>query len=117
LEEKMSSIHNSVREVRKEHDYPLDMIVNIDETPMWFDMTTGKIVHSKGAKTVSVRSIGAEKRRLTVVLAATADGHMIPPMVIFKGKRKLKNIDVPTSWIVCIQAKGWMDSMLMDRWV
>jgi len=47
-------------------------------------MTTGKIVHSKGAKTVSVWSTGAEKRRLTVVLAATADGRMIPPMVILR---------------------------------
>ena len=74
-------------------------------------------MHSKEAKTVSVRSTGAEKRRLRVVLAATADGQMLPSMVIFKGKRKLKNIDVPRSWIVCVQAKGWMDSTLMDRWV
>ena len=43
LEEKMSSFLNSVREVQKEHDYPLDMIINMDETPMWFDMTTGKL--------------------------------------------------------------------------
>jgi len=78
----MSSFLNLVREVRKEHNYPLDMIVSMDETPMWLDMTTGKTVH-KGAKTVSVRSTGAEKQRLTVVLAATADGQMIPPMVIF----------------------------------
>ena len=30
---------------------------------------------------------GAEKRRLTVVLSAAADGRMLPAMVIFKGKR------------------------------
>ena len=90
----------------------VNMIVNMDETPMWFGMTTRKTVHSKGAKAVYVRSTGAEKRRLTAVLAA-----MLPPMVIFKGKRKLKNVDVPRSWIVCVQAKGWMNSMLMDRWV
>jgi len=95
----------------------VDMIVNMDETPMWFGKTTRKTVHSKGAKAVYVWSTGAEKRRLTAVLAAIADGQMLPPMVIFKGKRKLKNVDEPRSWIVCVQAKGWMDSMLMDRWV
>ena len=61
---------------------------------MYFDMTTNKTVNLKGAKTVSVRSTGADKRRLTVVLAVTGDGKMLPPMIIFKGKRALKNISV-----------------------
>ena len=115
--EEMSSFLDSVREVRKEHDYPLGMIIDMDDTPMWFNMTSGMTVHSKGAKTVSIQSTGAEKQRLMVVLAATADGQMLSSMVIFKGNRNLKNIDVPRSWIVYVQAKGWMDSTLMDRWV
>ena len=67
-------------------------------------------MHSKEAKTVSVRSTGAEKRRLRVVLAATADGQMLPPMVIFKGKRKLKNIDVyPGHGLYVFKLKaGWI---------
>lgn len=95
LEEKMATFLRSVREARKQSKYPDNMIVNMDETPMYFDMTTNKTVNLKGAKTVSVRSTGADKRRLTVVLAATGDGKMLPPMIIFKGKRALKNISVP----------------------
>lgn len=95
LEEKMATFLRSVQEARKQSKYPDNMIVNMDETPMYFDMTTNKTVNLKGAKTVSVRSTGADKRRLTVVLAATGDGKMLPPMIIFKGKRALKKISVP----------------------
>ena len=93
--EKMATFIRSVRDIRKELKYPDSMIVNMDETPMYFDMTTNKTVNQKGAKTVSVRSTGAEKRRLTAVLAATGDGQILSPMIIFKGKRALKNISVP----------------------
>jgi hypothetical protein len=90
LEEKMATFIRSVRDVRKELKYPDSMIVNMDETPMYFDMTTNKTVNQKGAKTVSVRSTGADKRRLTVVLAASGDGQMLSPMIIFKGKGLLR---------------------------
>ena len=83
----------------------------------------------------------AEKHHLTVVLAAIADGQMLPPMVIFMGKRNLKNISVSKvsicilvllctniivqlwhcnfyrDWIVCVQAKGWMEGDLMKKWI
>lgn len=97
LEEKMATFLQSIHGVRKESKYPDNMIVNMDETPLYFDMTTNKTctVNQKGAKTVSVRSSGAEKQRLTVVLAATGDGQMLPPMIISKGKWALKNISVP----------------------
>ena len=66
------------------------MIVNMDEAPMYFDMASAKTVSQRGARTVSIRVTGAEKRRLTVVLAASADGQILPPMVIFKGKEGTK---------------------------
>ena len=90
--EEMATFIWSVRDIRKELKYPDSMIVNMDETAMYFDMTTNKTINQKGAKTVSIRSTGAEKRRLTVVLAVTGDGQMLSPM---KGKRALKNISVP----------------------
>ena len=57
----MASFIQAVQDVRKELKYPNSMIVNMDETPMHFDMTTNKTINQKGAKTVSVRSTGAEK--------------------------------------------------------
>ena len=52
-----------------------------------------------------------------VVLAASADGSMLHHFVIFKGKRKLKNLSVPRGWVVTVQQKGWMDADLMKHWV
>lgn len=95
LEEKMANFFQSVQSARKQTKYPDSLIVNMDETPMYFDMASPKTVSQRGTKTISIRSTGAEKRRLTVVLAASADGQMLPAMVIFKGKRALKNITVP----------------------
>ena len=91
----MANFIQSVQNTRKQTKYPSNMIVNMDETPMYFDMASSKTVSRRGARTVSIRATGAEKRRLTVVLAASADGQMLPAMVIFKGKRALKNITVP----------------------
>ena len=88
LEQKMTAFLQSVRVARVVHDYPKELIGNMDETPMYFDMSGNTTIDKKGTKTISVRTTGAEKRHLTVVLAATADGQ-----------------------------KGWMDDDLMKKWI
>ena len=95
LEQKMTAFLQSVKEARLQCYYPKELIGNMDETPMYFDMACNTSVDRRGKKTISIRTTGAEKRHLTVVLAATANGQMLPPMIIFKGKRMLKNVNVP----------------------
>lgn len=41
---------------------------------------------------------------------------MLPPMVIFKGKRQLK-LTAPEGVLVCVQAKAWMDEELMKDYL
>ena len=94
-----------------------DPFVHMDETPMYFGMASNSTIEKKGTKSVSIRTTGAEKRHLTVVLAASADGSMLPQFVIFKGKRTLKNLSMPRGWVVTVQQKGWMDADLMKHWV
>ena len=113
LEEKISPFQKAVARSLQENEFPFELIGNMDETPMYFDVASNNTVENKGTKTISVRTTEAEKRHLTVVLAATADGKMLPGMVIFKGKRKTKGIEVPAGWIVCMQEKGWLDGILM----
>ena len=59
----------------------------------------------------------SEKHRLTIILACTAAGHMLPPMIIFKGKRALKNLHIPPGVVVEIQQKGWNDASLTLVWI
>ena len=89
-----------------------DIFIDEAETPVFFDIRSNKTLDIKGTKTVKVQTTGSEKRHVTLVLTVTASGEMLPPMVIFKGKRALK-LDVPTGFVEAVQEKGWMDQELM----
>lgn len=64
-------------------DYPRSLVGNVNEIPLYFDM-----IHTKGnaSRECIIRSSGSEKKHVTVVLSATADGALLPPMLIFKGE-------------------------------
>ena len=72
----------------------------------------------KGDKECVVRSSGSETKHLIVVLSATADGKMLPPMIIFKGKTKqtIHNLNISSNFVVKTQEKAWMDDDLMQVW-
>ena len=116
LEQKLVSFHTFVRTKREEDEFENSVIINMDETPVYFDLQPGKTINKSGEKSVLIRTTGSEKRHFTVVLAVTASGDFLPPMIIFKGKREL-SMDVPKGWIVTVQEKGWMDENLMLRWI
>jgi hypothetical protein len=58
-----------------------------------------------------------DKARFTVVLGARADGSKIHRMVIFKGKRKDKTLEMLTRVVVQIQEHAWMSEDLTSRWL
>ena len=119
LESKLEPFYKECARIRRIGKYPLSLIGNMDETPMYFDMVPLKTIAQKGKKSVTIRSSGSEKRHITVVLAVTADGGILPPMIIFKGKtdRTIKNLVVPTGFVVATQEKAWMDEELMLIWL
>ena len=117
LEDKVSSFTKFVRELRIEDDFEDDFIVNMDETPVFFDIVPSKTVNQMGSKSVIVRTSGSDKRHITVMLAITASGKVLPTMIIFKGKRELKDIKAPPGCIVAVQEKAWVDERIMLRWV
>ena len=115
LERKLECFLNEVNIMREKHKYPDHLIINMDETPMYFDMLPQYTILKKGTKEVRIRSSGAEKRNLTVALCCTGSGEMLPSLAIFKGKRKLK-FKSPKDVNVAVQVKGWMDGDLMLWW-
>ncbi len=109
-------------------------IGNMDETPVYFDLVPNKVVDRVGVRSCIVRTTGAEKRHITVALTVTANGEMLPPFIIFKGKRQPRlqvcdavtqqywflfelltifSMQVPEGVIVRVQQKAWMDKKLM----
>ena len=108
LEKQLESFMKQVKELRKAHSFSPDMIINMDETLLYFDMPASRTVNKKGERQIRVKSTGAEKRCFTVILACTASGVMLPPMIIFKGKRPLKKLRVPKGAVVMVQKRGGM---------
>ncbi|CAG8454493.1 5769_t:CDS:2, partial [Scutellospora calospora] len=86
LENQLLNFQQFVIRLYQKNDYPLEMIANMDETPVYFDIAGAMTVNTKGAKTVHVRITGNEKNRFTVVLICLANSRKLPLVIIFKGK-------------------------------
>ena len=72
LETKLERFLKQVQVQRKAIDYSPDRIINMDETPMFFDLIPGKTLSAKGKKQILVRGTNGSKRHFTVVLACSA---------------------------------------------
>ena len=102
--------------LRKEHDYPLSLIGNMDETPLSFNLPSNTTIEHSGSKTVSILSTGHERSNFTVVLACLADGTKLPPVIIFKLK-KVPREEFPDGVIIRANPEGWMNESEMLWWV
>ena len=117
LEPKVTSFIMKTRQLRIHKNYPLHLIGNMDETPLWMDMPGETTVAHTGDRSVPVRSTGHEKARFTVVLAAMADGRRLLPFVVFKGVRPVAELAREPGIIVAYSKNGWMNEELTKDWV
>jgi hypothetical protein len=85
LEDKLLEFTDYVQDIQSGHNFLLRLVRTMDETPLYFDMVPNRSLDLKGVRTVRVRTTGADKRHITVVLSCSASGVMLPPLVIFKG--------------------------------
>ena len=115
-EEKIVRFHRYIIDPLKEHNFPLHLIANMDETPLTFDMPPNRTVNNTGEKTIKIRTTGNEKNRVTVVLACCGDGTKLKLMIIFK-RKTIPKINNKHGVIVSAQQKGWMDSEQMKVWI
>ena len=68
-----------------------DVIINMDETPMYFDIPSSRTIDFKGVSTIKMKTTRYEKLRYTVALSAGVQkmpdgsyrGFRLPPLVIF----------------------------------
>jgi hypothetical protein len=76
-----------ITNLRKTGNFLMGQIANADETATYLDMPPNyTLKKKKGVKEVLLKTTGCEKLRLTVMLAATADGRKLPPFLILKRK-------------------------------
>ena len=73
-------------------------IINMDETPMYFDMGSGITYDTQGSKDVLSKNTGYDKLRFTVVLSITAEGGKLDPMIIFKNLKDVPKLKKGEKW-------------------
>ena len=113
MEDKIVQFHRFVVRSRRRCDYDLSRILNMDETPMRFELPATRTLEFTGSRTVPVVTCGADKQSFNVALTVKANGEKLPPKVIFKGVRQLR-IPVPPRMQVSVHKKGWMDEEGMN---
>ena len=73
------------------------------------------------AHTVHVRTSTSSTMRATVAVCVTASGKMLPPVVIFKGKKggriKREFTRYNPGAFYAVQEKAWMDEKVMQFWI
>ena len=89
MEDKIVTFHQFVVRARRRCEYPLSHIINMDETPMRFELPAIRMLEFTGNRTVPITTYGADKQNFTVSLAVKANGEKLPPKVIFKGVRQV----------------------------
>ena len=96
-------------------------IINMDQTPIFFSMVPNTMLNRVGDQSVNVCSSSGSTMRVTVALAVTAAGGLLPPMFVFKAKpggpvqRTLRNF--PEGAVYAVQHNAWMDESVMLQWV
>ena len=113
---KIESFQRFVIKKRKEFDFLLCNIENMDETAVFFDLHANRTVDERGTKTVNVRTTGHEKTHFTTVLAYMAEGTKLAPMVIF-GRKTMPKETFPCGVIVHVYEKGRINEIGVLIWL
>lgn len=99
------------------HDKP-QQIFNLDETSFSTDPTRIKGVTGKGQKAHRIIQ-GSGKENISVLGCVSADGRLLPPLIIFKGQNLWSSWkgtkDIPGTTYACSE-KGWMLTSIFNDW-
>ncbi len=71
----------------KTHKIPNYLVINFDQTGVHLVPASNRSFAVKGAQQVAIRFY-KDKRQITALLAAAADGTLLPEQLIFQGKTK-----------------------------
>ena len=76
--------HRKLRDLFLKTKRDNDLIINMDETPAFFNPEIKAIIAPKGAHSVVIKTQSQEKHRYFLVLLISANGRKLKPLIIFK---------------------------------
>ena len=113
----MESVRSRMESGFRHQDY----ILNMDETPIYFDMALPRTLAVAGSRTVNGRLSKNPTKRVTVAVTVTASGKFLKPMIIYEGKPNGRIVrEFPQynpGGIYCCQDRAWRNKTTMERWI
>ncbi|XP_061188871.1 uncharacterized protein LOC133197047 [Saccostrea echinata] len=93
-------------------------IFNADETGFSTVHQTSKIVGRKRKKAIHAETSGERGENITVLCCVNAEAHVLPPMVIFKGKRISQALmsSAPKNTLFACRKSSFIDGELFGIW-
>lgn len=94
-------------------------LFNADETGVQMHLRPAKVLAAKGNKSVLQVTNAERGENVTVMACCSASGYYVPPMVIFKGKRKKPEFadGMPPGTLVVMSESGYISSELFLKWL
>lgn len=101
--------------------YTLDLIYNMDETPMYYDLLESRTIDFVGSNSVDVVHSGNEKKRFTLVVTISADGRLLPFYLILRGLKNIPSVfktnPLPNNIVLTVSESGTMTSELLGDYI
>ena len=99
--------------------------INCEETPITFDSPLSDSLAKIGQKTITVKTTGKEKTRITALLTIYANGEKLMPYIIFKAKKdSIINNDLKKyikerkfNIITTTQNNAWIDEEIFINYI
>jgi len=107
----------SMKDTIKKYNINPKYIINVDETPFFWEYLPRKIVTSKFSDKARAWKRGYHKVRSTIALATAADGSILKPTVILRRVTEYKlraNNDINA--VILNSDNGWMTELNMIDW-
>ena len=94
------------------------IIINMDQTPVYFSMDATKTLELIGCSTVPVQKSTTNTKCVTVAMMICANGTILLAVHIFKGKPNgriecTEFETFPDDHFYCCQENAWMDEAMM----
>lgn len=108
----------AMRKIISQHKIKAENIINLDETPFFWDYLPKKIVCSKFSQQAASYKRGYHHRRSTVTLAVTANGEILRPCLVLKRKTPyFLQTENDINLLLLQTESGWMEENSIITWI
>ena len=109
---------STIKAIITDQHIPTSMVVNFDQTGVNIVPTSNWTLNKAGEKQVPIAGID-DKRQVTMVLANTPTGHLLPPQVVYQGvtDRCHPTFNFPKGWDITHTANHWSNEETTKRYI